>query len=130
MVKVGDVIEVAGRKIGDTPRRGTVSGSSGALLRVRWESGDETTVIPGPGTLTVVSSTRSGATKKTGTAKKASGAKKSTKRPEAARSATSKKAASKKAVGTRSSAKNPTAKKASGSSSSKKATKRAKGRRR
>jgi hypothetical protein len=73
MVKVGNVVEIAGRKIGETPREGTVMAVSGSLLRIRWASGEESSLIPGPGTMTVIGSKRTAkksATKKS-TAKKA-----------------------------------------------------------
>src|SRR5207237_3851136 len=54
MAKVGETVEVAGRKVGDPRRRGTVTGVRGAMIQVRWESGEETALIPGPGTLTVI----------------------------------------------------------------------------
>ena len=54
MVKVGDVVETATNKVGQTPRTGTVSAVSGALITVQWDSGEETNLIPGPGSLTVV----------------------------------------------------------------------------
>lgn len=40
------------------PRLGVVMASSGSMLRVRWETGDESSIVPGPGTLTVVGKAR------------------------------------------------------------------------
>ncbi len=40
------------------PRLGVVLSTSGTMLQVRWESGEETSLIPGPGTLTVLGKTR------------------------------------------------------------------------
>ena len=52
MVSAGDRIRLSLNK--GPAREGIVTGVTGSMLRVRWESGDETTVIPGPGTLTVL----------------------------------------------------------------------------
>jgi hypothetical protein len=51
VVKVGDHIALASNA---ATRSGVVVALSGSLIRVRWESGAETNVIPGPGTLSVV----------------------------------------------------------------------------
>jgi hypothetical protein len=53
-VKVGDSVEAATRKIGQTPRTGVVTAVNGALITVRWDSGDETSLIPAAGSLSVV----------------------------------------------------------------------------
>ena len=71
MVQVGDVIEVATRKIGQAARTGTVTAVRGALMTVTWDSGEETSLIPAAGSVTVVGSA------KKPKAKGASGAKKS-----------------------------------------------------
>jgi hypothetical protein len=55
MVKVGDRIRLSSTKGPD--REGVVTAMTGSLLRVRWESDEETTVAPAPGTLTVLSAT-------------------------------------------------------------------------
>jgi len=52
MVKVGDRIRLSSTKGPD--RDGVVTAVTGSLIRVRWPSDDETTVIPAPGTLTVL----------------------------------------------------------------------------
>jgi hypothetical protein len=54
MVKVGDSVEAATRKIGQTARTGLVTAVRGALITVRWDSGDETSLIPAAGSLRVV----------------------------------------------------------------------------
>lgn len=41
-----------------TPRTGVVTAVSGAMLTVRWDAGGETSLIPGPGDLTVVTRRR------------------------------------------------------------------------
>jgi hypothetical protein len=79
VVKVGDHIALASNA---ATRSGVVVALSGSLIRVRWESGAETNVIPGPGTLSVVPSAKrpdkkpkAKATKKSAPAKKAKPAK-------------------------------------------------------
>jgi hypothetical protein len=52
MVKVGDRIRLSSHKGPD--RDGVVTAVTGSMVRVRWPSGDETTVVPAPGTLTVL----------------------------------------------------------------------------
>lgn len=51
MPDVGDRVSVASKS---GPRLGVVVSISGSMLRVRWDSGEETSLIPGPGTLTVL----------------------------------------------------------------------------
>src|SRR4051794_14924900 len=54
MVKVGDRIRLSS---GNGPDRdGVVTAVTGSMVRVRWPSGEETTVVPAPGTLTVLAS--------------------------------------------------------------------------
>jgi hypothetical protein len=65
MVKVGDVVEVAARKVGEMPRTGTVTALRGALITIRWDSGAETTLIPGAGTLAVAAPKQAVRAKKT-----------------------------------------------------------------
>jgi hypothetical protein len=52
MVKVGDRIRLLAGKGPD--REGVVTALTGSMVRVRWPSGEETAVIPAPGTLTVL----------------------------------------------------------------------------
>jgi Domain of unknown function (DUF1918) len=86
-VRIGDSVEAATRKIGQTPRTGTVTAVRGALITVRWDSGDETTLIPAAGTLTVIGAARSASTKKSaaqpaaGTTPKATPKKTTAKKP-------------------------------------------------
>jgi hypothetical protein len=54
MVKVGDRIRLSSGKGPD--REGVVAAVTGSMVRVRWPSERETTVIPAPGTLTVLAS--------------------------------------------------------------------------
>jgi|EndMetStandDraft_8_1072994.scaffolds.fasta_scaffold564285_2 hypothetical protein len=67
MVKVGDRIRLSSTKGPD--RDGVVTAVTGSLLRVRWPSDEETTVVPAPGTLTVLAA--SDAVNKPGRTKKA-----------------------------------------------------------
>jgi hypothetical protein len=53
MVDVGDRIAVASK---GKPRSGAVTAVKGAMITVRWDRGGETSLIPGPGVLSVVSS--------------------------------------------------------------------------
>lgn len=52
MVKVRDHIRLSSMKGPD--REGVVTAVTGPLVRVRWPSDQETTLVPAPGTLTVV----------------------------------------------------------------------------
>src|SRR5207244_13388988 len=52
MVKVGDRIRLSSGKGPD--RVGVVTAVTGSMVRVRWPSEEETTVVPAPGTLTVL----------------------------------------------------------------------------
>ena len=52
MADVGDRIRLSSMKGPD--REGIVTAVTGSLIRVRWSSDEETTVIPAPGTLTVL----------------------------------------------------------------------------
>ena len=54
MTKTGDRIELAGRKVGQGPRVGTVEEIHGSLLTVRWDSGERTSFTPGAGSMTVL----------------------------------------------------------------------------
>ena len=85
MVKVGDRIRLSSTKGPD--RDGVVTAVTGSLLRVRWPSEEETTVVPAPGTLTVLAAsdavkrddpTKKAAHKKSATATKTTSGKKAT----------------------------------------------------
>jgi hypothetical protein len=52
MVEVGDRIRLSSMKGPD--REGLVTAVTGSLVRVQWPSGDETTLAPAPGTLSVL----------------------------------------------------------------------------
>jgi hypothetical protein len=76
MVKVGDRIRLSSMKGPD--REGVVTAVTGSLVRVRWSSEEETTVVPAPGTLTVLAAGKVVPQKaaKKGGAKNTAGAKK------------------------------------------------------
>lgn len=50
MANVGDRIEATSK---GAPRSGVVTAVSGVTITVRWDTGDETNLIPGPGVLSV-----------------------------------------------------------------------------
>ena len=52
MVTVGDRIRLSSMK--GPIREGVVTDVTGSLVRVRWPTGEETTVVPAPGTLSVL----------------------------------------------------------------------------
>jgi hypothetical protein len=54
MVDIGDRVQLASRKVGQEPRTGVVTGVTGGAIIVRWSSGQESRLVPGPGELTVV----------------------------------------------------------------------------
>lgn len=53
MIEIGDRIVVESEKVGDPPRTGVVTGV-GNMLRVRWDTGSETSFVPSAGSLQVV----------------------------------------------------------------------------
>jgi Domain of unknown function (DUF1918) len=76
MAAVGDRVHVASRKLGHPPREGVVTGLSGRLVRVTWSTGEESTIIPGTGSVSIGGKPKfslggSRTAKKTTTAKKA-----------------------------------------------------------
>ena len=77
MVKVGDHIRLSSMKGPD--REGVVTAVTGPLVRVRWPSDQETTLVPAPGTLTVLAGAPGprAPAKKKGTEKVATGKRKS-----------------------------------------------------
>ncbi len=54
MPDVGDRVRFASRKVDEAPRDGVVTGVIGQLLRIKWSTGEEPTVVPGPGTIAVI----------------------------------------------------------------------------
>lgn len=71
MPAVGDKVRVLPNKAGQPPREGVVTAVSGNLLSIRWSSGEQTSLIPGPGAVTVLGRARTAAKKaSTGATKK------------------------------------------------------------
>jgi hypothetical protein len=56
MPEVGDRVEVLPSKAGQVSRKGVVTGLGGSLVTVRWDSGEETRFVPGPGVMRVMES--------------------------------------------------------------------------
>ena len=125
MVNVGDRIRLSSAKGPD--REGVVTVVTGSMVRVRWPAGQETTVIPAPGTLTVLAPSKKRAapkatrkpaapgrvsaekaTTKKGEARKAAPKKAPPARGTSRKPATAKKAATKTANSTKGGAKKPT----------------------
>jgi hypothetical protein len=81
MVEVGDRVELASAKVERRPRSGVVTAVRGLMITVRWDTGQQSTVVPASGTLSVLGrkakstgQTANKATKKAaGAAKKAVG---------------------------------------------------------
>ena len=53
MVDKGDRVVVESEKVGVEPRSGTVTGTHGDAVQVRWDDGHETTFIPAAGAMRV-----------------------------------------------------------------------------
>ena len=64
MAVVGDRVQISSRKVGEAPRDGVVIGVTGSLLRVRWSTGEESTVVPSMGSLAVVGKHSGGSARK------------------------------------------------------------------
>ena len=64
MPTVGDRVRVASTKVGQAPRDGVVTGVIGQLLRIKWSTGEESTVVPGPGAVAVIGKARASSGKK------------------------------------------------------------------
>ena len=82
MAEVGDRIQVPSKKVGQQPREGVVTGTSGTLLRVTWSTGEESTITPAVGSLVVIGRVRAGSKRTTVTTRagqKSSGVKKAAK---------------------------------------------------
>jgi hypothetical protein len=54
MADVSDRVRVHSRKGREAPREGEVASVVGHLLRIRWSTGEESTMAPSPGSLSVV----------------------------------------------------------------------------
>ncbi len=80
MPDVGDQVRIASTKVGEAPREGVVTSVIGQLLHVRWSTGDESTIVPASGSVTVIGKLKESA-KKAAAPVKAAKAKKAAKRP-------------------------------------------------
>ena len=91
MATVGDRVQVPSKRVGQAPRQGVVIGASasGGLLRVRWSTGEESSITPSMGSLVVVGRARAGH----GSAGGASKASKKSSTPASKKAAKSSKAA-------------------------------------
>ena len=58
MPVVGDRVRIAPRKVSGAERVGVVTGVVGRLLRIKWSTGEESTVAPGPGSVAVIGKVR------------------------------------------------------------------------
>jgi Domain of unknown function (DUF1918) len=64
MPDVGDRVRVASMKVGQMPRDGVVIDVTGHLLRIRWSTGEESNIVPGPGAVAVIGKRRTSSSKK------------------------------------------------------------------
>jgi len=98
MPEVGDRVRVESTKLGQAVREGVVTGVVGRLLRIEWSTGEESTFMPGPGSVRVVGKARVRASKKAPGGKAATRATEADKAPgkKAVTKAPSKKAAGRK----------------------------------
>jgi hypothetical protein len=67
MANVGDQVQISSGRVGQLPREGIVTGVSGVMLRVKWSTGEESTLIPGAGSTVVIPKVRRASTSATGT---------------------------------------------------------------
>jgi len=67
MAAVGQRVEIASQKGG--PRTGLVIGASDTMITVRWDAGGESSLVPGPGVVTVLPGRRGSAAKNAPAAK-------------------------------------------------------------
>ena len=65
MSNVGDRVRIASTQVDQGPRDGVVTGAVGQLLGIRWSTGEESTVVPGPGAVVVTGKVRASSSKKT-----------------------------------------------------------------
>jgi len=80
MPDVGDRVRVASRKVDQAPRDGVVTAVIGGLLRIKWSTGEESTVVPGPGAVAVIGKVRAPSGKKAAALTKAAKATRSAKK--------------------------------------------------
>jgi len=63
--EVGERVRVQSTKVGQADRDGVVTGVAGRLLTVKWATGEESTFVPGPGSMRVIGKVRKASGKKT-----------------------------------------------------------------
>jgi hypothetical protein len=85
MPDVGDHVRVVSTKVGQATRDGVVTAISGTLVRIKWSTGVESTIVPGPGSLELVGHEQPSPSKRAPAAKKTGKAAKPTKAKEGAR---------------------------------------------
>jgi hypothetical protein len=73
MAEVGDRVEVVTKQAG--ARAGVVLGVTRTLIRIKWDTGGETSMVPGPGVLSVVGKSKAPKAKAAKGAKATKGAK-------------------------------------------------------
>jgi len=64
MVAIGDKVRVSSRRVGSPPRDGVVIAADGPVLRVKWTTGEESSFVPGPGSVTIVRRVRTTASRR------------------------------------------------------------------
>jgi hypothetical protein len=64
MPEVGDRVRTHATKVDQPPREGVVTSVSGSLLRIKWSTGEETVMVPGPGSVAVIGKVRKSPSKK------------------------------------------------------------------
>jgi Domain of unknown function (DUF1918) len=64
MPDVGDRVRMHAIKVDQAPREGVVTSVSGSLLRIKWSTGEETTMVPGPGSVAVIGKVKQASSKK------------------------------------------------------------------
>ena len=64
MPDVGDRIRIQSTKVGGVSRDGVVTRVIGQLLQVRWSTGEESTIVPASGSMTVVGKVKVSSAKK------------------------------------------------------------------
>lgn len=64
MPDVGDRVRFASRTVDEPPREGVVTSVTGSLLRIKWSTGEESSVVPGPGAVAVIGKVRAPSGKK------------------------------------------------------------------
>jgi hypothetical protein len=77
MPDVGDRVRVDSTKVGEASRAGVVTSVIGQLLRIKWTTGEESSFVPGPGSLSVIGKEEASTNKKDSAPVKAAKATKS-----------------------------------------------------